>query len=150
MDEETVFRIHFDWNEPQSTSLHKHAGWELVLVLRGEVESICDGRRGLTRAGEFLELPEGSAHAIWTSTESSFDVIGRQGLGLTMVVPGEDASGGVIEVPIYGPDGPWRQEPPAGGAYTSADDLDRLRTLSQTRFRVAPARGGGRESETAG
>jgi hypothetical protein len=47
-----------------------------------------------------------------------------------MVVP--DGRGGVRDVPIYGPDGPWRQKPPEGKSFTTDAELDELRTLSQT------------------
>ena len=60
----------------------------------------------------------------------TFDVLGQSGLGLTMVVP--DGQGEVRDVPIYGPDGPWRQKPPEGRSFTTDAELDELRTLSQT------------------
>ncbi len=70
----------------------------------------------------------GSIHAIWADDEAAFDVIGQQGLGLTMVIPA--GPGGTREVPIYGPDGPWAQEPPVGVPYTRPDELAQLRPAS--------------------
>ena len=35
-------------------------------------------------------------------------------------------------VPIYGPEGPWRRDPPGGEEYTPEAELNRLRELSQT------------------
>jgi hypothetical protein len=128
-----VFLAHFDWNEPTATSLHKHDGWELVLVRSGELRSILDGHRSVTRAGSFLDLPGGSIHAIWTESAAGFDVIGLQGLGLTLIVP-DDRASRVREIPIYSRDGPWRQDPPSGASYTAKEDLDRWRRLSQTLF----------------
>jgi hypothetical protein len=128
-----VFVAHFDWSEPVATSLHRHAGWELVLVRSGELRSILDGRRTVTRAGSFLELPAGSVHAIWTESAAAFDVVGLQGLGLTMLVP-DELRQGVREMPVYAPDGPWRQEPQPGASYTSEADVDTWRRLSQTLF----------------
>jgi hypothetical protein len=87
-------------------------------------------QRGTRR--EFIELPTGSANAIWSEAEVTFDVLGQSGLGLTMVVP--DGRGGVRDVPVYGPDGPWRQKPPEGASFTSDAELDELRTASQTLF----------------
>jgi hypothetical protein len=58
----------------------------------------------------------------------TFDVVGQSDLGLTMVVP--DGRGGVRDVPIYGPEGPWRQKPTEGTSFTTDAELDELRTLS--------------------
>jgi hypothetical protein len=49
-----------------------------------------------------------------------------------MVVP--DGRGGVRDVPVYGPDGPWHQKPPEGASFSSDAELDELRTASQTLF----------------
>jgi hypothetical protein len=43
-------------------------------------------------------------------------------------------AGGVRDVPIYGPDGPWRQKPPECASFTSDAEQDELRTASQTLF----------------
>jgi hypothetical protein len=107
-------------------------GFELVLVRDGRLHAIVDGTRLRAGQGEFIELPTGSAHAIWSAAEVTFDVLGQSGLGLTMVVP--DGRGGVRDVPVYGPDGPWRQKPPEGASFTSDAQLDELRTASQTLF----------------
>jgi anti-sigma factor ChrR (cupin superfamily) len=47
--ENEVFRLHFEWTGETRTSLHKHRGWELVLVLAGTVGAVVDGKR--TAAG---------------------------------------------------------------------------------------------------
>jgi hypothetical protein len=112
------------------TSLHKHKGFELVLVRSGSLHAIVDGIRLSAGQGEFIELPAGSVHAIWSEAEVTFDVLGESGLGLSMVVP--DGRGGVRDVAIYGPDGPWRQKPPEGTSFTTEAEMDELRTLSQT------------------
>lgn len=127
-----VFGLHFEWTGPQRTSLHKHRGWELVLVRGGLLSAVIDGQRRVTGAGAYLELPAGSVHAIWSSGPVSFDVLGEVGLGLWMVVP--DESGGMREVPVYDPDGPWQMHPPAGASYTTPAQADQLRALSQTLF----------------
>ncbi len=111
------------------TSLHKHKGFELVLVRDGRLHAIVDGTRLSAGQGEFIELPAGSAHAIWSENAVTFDVVGQSRLGLTMLVP--EGDGRVREVPIYGPDGPWRQKPPEGASFTTEAELDELRTLSQ-------------------
>ena len=112
------------------TSLHKHEGWELVLVRSGELNAIVDGVRTAARAGEFVELPTGSVHAIWSSTPTEFDVLGRTGLGLAMLVP--DGDGGLRDVPIYLKEGPWAQRPPKGRRYTSSDEADEAKQASLT------------------
>jgi hypothetical protein len=127
-----VFALHFDWAAGMRTSLHKHNGFEYVLVRSGRLHAIVDGAMSSAGPTEFIELPSGSAHAIWSKGEVSFDVLGQSGLGLTMVVP--DGSGSVKEVPIYGTEGPWRQDPPAGMDYTTEAEMDELRRLSQTLF----------------
>jgi hypothetical protein len=127
-----IFALHFTWSAGMRTSMHKHRGFELVLVRRGRVHAIIDGTRLSAGPSEFLELPAGSAHAIWSEVESTFDVIGQRGLGLIMLVP--DGSGQLKEVPVYGSEGPWRQDPPAGKAFTTEAEMERLRTLSQTLF----------------
>ena len=129
----SVFSLHFEWAGGDSTSLHKHRGWELVLVRSGELNGIVDGRRKTTRAQEFMDLPAGSIHAIWSSTPTEFDVLGQCGLGLTMIIPTEDS--GIREVPIYLREGPWVQRPPKGKQYTSEDDVDALRRASITLIR---------------
>ena len=129
-DSTSVFRLHFEWAAGMKTSLHKHRGWELVLVRSGELNADVDGTRSTTRAGEFVELPTGSVHAIWSSTPTEFDVLGRTGLGLTMVVPGVD--GGLRDVPIYLKEGPWAQRPPKGRHYTADDEADELKQASMT------------------
>ena len=63
-DSTSVFRLHFEWAAGMKTSLHKHRGWELVLVRSGELNADVDGTRSTMRAGEFVELPTGSVHAI--------------------------------------------------------------------------------------
>jgi Cupin domain len=108
--------------------VHSHAGWEIVLVVSGELRYVLDGERAAAMSGRFLELPAGSVHAIWAPGEVVFDVIGQQGLGLTIVVP--DGGGGMRRVPVYLPDGPWAQELPAGATYTPVDELERLRRAS--------------------
>jgi len=125
-----IFALHFTWAAGMRTSLHKHKGFELVLVREGRPHAIVDGTRLSAGLGEFIDLPTGSVHAIWSEAEVAFDVLGQSGLGLTMVVP--DGRGGVRDVPIYGPDGPWRQKPPEGASFTTDAELDELRTLSQT------------------
>lgn len=67
-----------------------------------------------------------------SEVETAFDVLGRRGLGLTMLVP--DGGGHVKEVPVYGSEGPWRQDPPAGMAFTTEAEMEQLRSLSQTLF----------------
>jgi len=37
-------------------------------------------------------------------------------------------------VPVYGSEGPWRQDPPAGIAFTTEAELEQLRNLSHTLF----------------
>jgi hypothetical protein len=125
-----TFALHFIWAAGMRTSLHKHRGFELVLVRAGRLHAIVDGTRLTAGQGEFIELPAGSVHAIWSEAEVKFGVLGQRGLGLTMVVP--DGRGGVKDVPVYGPDGPWRQKPPEGASFTTEAELDELRTLSQT------------------
>ncbi len=126
--EATVFLLHCEWSAGTGTGLHKHAGWELVLVMGGELRYVRDGQRGAATSGSYLMLPTGSIHAIWAEDEVAFDVIGQRGLGLTMVIPAYP--GGTREVPIYGPDGPWAQEPPVGVPYTRPDELAQLRQAS--------------------
>lgn len=128
--EHRVFSLHFEWINPLRTSLHRHQGWELVLVRDGRLLSICDGRRAATEPGAFLQLPVGSAHAIWSEGPCTFEVMGQAGLGLWMLVP--DPGGRIHDVPIYDLDGPWRLPPPAGTPLTSPDQAARLRELSQT------------------
>src|SRR5260370_22207546 len=125
-----IFALHFTWAASMRTSLHKHKGFELVLVRDGRLHAIVDGTRLSAGQGEFIELPAGSAHAIWSENAVAFDVVGQSRLGLTMLVP--EGDGRVREVPIYGPDGPWRQKPPEGASFTTEAELDELRTLSQT------------------
>lgn len=125
----SVFRLHFEWAAGMSTSLHKHGGWELVLVRSGELNSMVNGIRNATGANEFIELPVGSIHAIWSLAPTEFDVLGRTGLGLTMVIP---TDGGVREVPVYLREGPWAQRPPTGKPYTAPDEVDELRRASMT------------------
>lgn len=129
-DRSSIFRLLFEWAAGMKTSLHKHRGWELVLVRSGEINAIVDGIRSTTRAGEFVELPTGSVHAIWSSMPTKFDVLGRTGLGLTMVVP--EGDGGFREVPIYLKEGPWAQRPPKGRHYTASDEADELKQASLT------------------
>jgi hypothetical protein len=127
-----VFSLHFEWTGPLRTSLHRHRGWELVLVRGGRLLSICDSRRGTTEPGGFLELPAGRAHAIWSEGPCLLDVIGQADLGLWMLVP--DPDGRIRDVPIYDLEGPWRLASPAGTPLTSPDEAARLRELSQTLF----------------
>jgi len=127
-----MFALHFTWSAGIRTSLHKHRGFELVLVRNGRVNPILNGTRLSAGPAEFIELPAGSAHAIWSEIETTFDVLGERGLGLTMIVP--DGLGQVREVPIYSLDGPWRQDPPAGSPLTSEAELAELRNLSRTLF----------------
>jgi len=126
-----MFALHFSWSAGMRTSLHKHRGFELVLVRSGRVHAIIDGTRLSAGPTEFIE-PAGSAHAIWSEVEATFDVLGQRGLGLTLLVP--DGSGQVKEVPVYGSEGPWRQDPPAGIAFTTEAELEQLRSLSHTLF----------------
>jgi hypothetical protein len=79
-----------------------------------------------------VEGASGRRYSIETSVFWDAAVLGQSGFGLTMVVP--DGRSGVTDVPIYGPDGPWRQKPPEGASFTSDSDLDELRTASQTLF----------------
>src|SRR5260370_11120162 len=81
------FALHFTWSAGMRTSLHKHTGFELVLVRSGRVNAIVDGTRLNAGPDEFIELPAGSAHAISSEVETTFDVLGQQGLALTMLVP---------------------------------------------------------------
>lgn len=127
-----VFSLHFQWTDPLRTSLHRHQGWELVLVRDGRLLSVCDGRRRLTKPGGFLELPAGSAHAIWSEGPCSFDVMGQAGLGLWIIVP--NGGGAVRDIPIYDREGPWSMMPSAGMPLTPSDEVARLRQLSQTLF----------------
>jgi hypothetical protein len=127
-----VFSLHFEWTGPLRTSLYKHRGWELVLVRDGRLLSICDGRRGATEPGGFLELLAGSAHAIWSEGPCTFEVMGQADLGLWMVVP--DRDGSLRDVPIYDLEGPWRMQPPAGTPLTLPEEVARLRQLSQKLF----------------
>jgi hypothetical protein len=127
-----VFALHFDLAAGLRTSLHKHSGFELVLVRSGRLHAIVDGSRSSAGPAEFIELPAGWPHAIWSEVEASFDVVGQSGLGLTMIVP--DGGGGIKEVPVYGTEGPWRQDPPPGLHYTTEAEMDELRRLSQTLF----------------
>ncbi len=127
-----IFAIHFTWAAGMRTSLHKHRGFELVLIRDGRLNAVVDGTKLSARAAEFIELPAGSAHAIWSEVEVSFDVLGQSGLGLTMLVA--DGVGGVKEVPVYGTEGPWRQHPPPGSQFTSETEMDELRRISQTLF----------------
>lgn len=124
-----IFALHFTWAAGMRTSLHKHRGFELVLIRDGRLNAVVDGTKLSAGPAEFIELPAGSAHAIWSETEVTFDVLGQNGLGLTMLVP--DGAGGVKEVPVYGTEGPWRQDPPPGTPYTTEAEMDQLRTLSQ-------------------
>lgn len=125
-----MFELHFEWAAGMSTSLHKHRGRELVLVRSGELNAIVDGVRQAARAREFVDLPAGSVHAIWSSTPTEFDVLGQSGLGLTMVIP--DGDGGTREVLVYLREGPWAETPPAGEQYTPEDQLDAFRQASIT------------------
>jgi hypothetical protein len=127
-----MFALHFTWAAGMRTSMHKHNGFELVLVRSGRLNAIVDGTKSSAGATEFIELPAGSAHAIWSEVEVSFDVLGQSGLGLTMLVP--EGDGKLREVPVYGAEGPWRQEPPPGMHYTTEAEMDNLRRLSQTLF----------------
>lgn len=127
-----VFLLHCDWRAGTGTSLHRHAGWELVLVERGALRYVLDRDRGTATAGSHLKLPAGSTHAIWAEEAVVFDVIGEEGLGLTIVVPDGDGTTGV---PVYGPTGPWAQEPPPGVARTTPEEMDRLRLASQSLLR---------------
>jgi mannose-6-phosphate isomerase-like protein (cupin superfamily) len=128
--ENEVFRLHFEWTGETRTSLHKHRGWELVLVLTGTIGAVVDGKRTAAGPGEYIHLPAVTAHAIWAEEPASFEVIGVRGLGLTMIVP--TASGERSEVPIYSREGRWAQDPPPGLSYTSGQEADRLRRLSLT------------------
>jgi hypothetical protein len=127
-----IFALHFTWSAGMRTSLHKHSGFELVLVRSGRVHAIVDGTRLSAGPTEFIELPAGSAHAIWSEVEATFDVLGQRGLGLTMLVP--DGSGQVKDVTVYGSEGPWRQDPPAGMAFTTQAEMEQLRSFSHTLF----------------
>jgi len=62
------------------TSLHKHKGFELVLVREGRLHAIVDGTRFSAGQDEFIELPTGSVHAIWSEAEVTFDVLARADL----------------------------------------------------------------------
>ncbi len=128
--EPCVFVVHFDWSQPNGTTLHKHNGGELVLVRSGRLDAVVDGRLTKAVRGQYIDLPAGSVHAIWTDSAAGFDAIGQQGLGLTMIVP--DGQNGTREVPIYGDEGPWAQQPPPGRAFTPAEEVDRLRQLSRS------------------
>jgi len=125
--------LHFEWSAGNSTSLHKHRGWELVLVRDGQLEGIVDGARKTVRAQEFMELPTGSTHAIWSTVPAEFDVLGQRGLGLTMVVPDEEH--GMRDVRVYLREGPWAERPPRGQKYTAEAALDALRQASITLIR---------------
>jgi len=127
-----MFALHFSWAAGMRTSMHKHNGFELVLVRSGRLHAIVDGSRSSAEPAEFIELPAGSAHAIWSEEDVSFDVLGQSGLGLTMLVP--DGDGKLREVPVYATEGPWRQEPPPGVRYTTEAEIDNLRRFSQTLF----------------
>jgi hypothetical protein len=106
------------------------------LVRSGELNGIVDGLRKTARAQEFMDLPAGSIHAIWSSTPTEFDVMGQRGLGLTMVIPTKDGS--IREVPIYLREGPWAQRPPKGEPYTPEGHVDALRRDSITLLRSQP------------
>src|SRR5260370_39585407 len=82
-----IFALHFTWAAGMRTSLHKHKGFELVLVRDGRLQAIVDGTRLSAGQGEFIELPTGSVHAIWAEAEVAFDVLGRSGIWRAMVVP---------------------------------------------------------------
>ena len=82
-----IFALHFTWSAGTRTSLHKHRGFEFVLVRNGRVNAILNGTSLSAGPAEFIELPAGSAHAIWSEVETTFDVLGQRGLGLTMLVP---------------------------------------------------------------
>jgi hypothetical protein len=129
-DRSSIFRLHFEWEAGMATSLHKHQGWELVLIRSGELNAIVDGIRSAKRAGEFIELPTGSVHAIWSTAPTEFDVLGRACLGLTFVIP--TADGGLSDVPICLDEGPWAQRPPKGQRYTTAEEADELKRASLT------------------
>ena len=45
-----IFALHFTWAGGMRTSLHKHNGFELVLVREGRLRAIVDGTR-LSSAG---------------------------------------------------------------------------------------------------
>jgi hypothetical protein len=112
------------------TSLHKHIGWELVLVHKGQLRAVIDERAESAQPGQFIDLPAGSEHAIWSDGPVTFEVLGQTGLGLWMIVPDDHLKR--REVPIYDREGPWRMDPPPGTEYTTSEETDRLRKLSQT------------------
>jgi len=127
-----MFALHFTWAAGTRTSMHKHMWFELVLGRDVRLHGIVYGSRSSAEPGEFIELPAGSAHAIWSQEDVIFDVFGQSGLGLTVLVP--EGDGKLREVPVYGTEGPWRQEPPPGMHYTTEAEMDELRRLSQTLF----------------
>ncbi len=99
----------------------------------GQLNGIVDGVRQTVRAQEFMELPTGSIHAIWSTVPTEFDVLGQRGLGLTMVVPNEEHE--MREVPVFLREGPWAERPPRGQKYTGEAALDALRQASITLIR---------------
>jgi len=80
-----MFALHFDWAAGLRTSLHKHSGFELVLIRSGRLHAIVDGNRLSAGQGEFIELPAGSAHAIWSETEVTFDAVSYTHLTLPTI-----------------------------------------------------------------
>ncbi len=131
-DRAAVFLLHCEWPAGTGTSLHQHAGWELVLVVGGRLRYLFDGDSGVAGEGCYLRLPAHSVHAIWADEKVTFDVIGQEGLGLMIVVPDGD---GTRSVPVYAPTGPWAQEPPPGVPYTASAELEQLRRASQSLLR---------------
>src|SRR5260370_14353205 len=133
-----IFALRFAWAAGMRTSLHKHKGFELVLVRDGRLHAVVDGTRLSAGLGEFIDLPTGSVHAIWSEAEVTFDVLGQSGLGLTMVVP--NGRGGGRDSPIYGPDGPGRQRPPECASFPTQAELDQRRALRQLRHHASDGR----------
>src|SRR5260370_25447387 len=82
-----IFALRFAWAAGMRTSLHKHKGFELVLVRDGRLHAVVDGTRLSAGPAGFIDLPTGSVHAIWSEAEGTFHGRGQRGLGLTMVLP---------------------------------------------------------------